>query len=244
MRNRFLLGAAGIALAMGLIPGQASAQLFAMPSGPGTFYVGGEGGWTWLQNQNLQFPSRNVGRFQLQNTTLTQKFDGGPVVGLRGGYELGPWQLEEEFAYRINGISELKGANFAIPLVNFPSSGVNGNRVSYAFMTNLLYNFDLGFVTLPVTPHIGAGVGAVLQRDAWSLNNLGTIAANNQWSFGYQAIGGVRYNINPALAFDVDYKYFATVDTTFHTAPALGATNYKTGNNSHNVLASFVVKFG
>ena len=43
----------------------------------------------------------------------------------------------------------------------------------------------------------------------------GTFLKGNTWDFGYQAIAGIRYDINPLLAFDVDYRYLATTEPTF-----------------------------
>ena len=58
MRNRFLLGA-GVALAVTLGGAAgAQAQFFALPSGPGAFYIGGEGGWTWLKTRRFTRPVR------------------------------------------------------------------------------------------------------------------------------------------------------------------------------------------
>ena len=53
MRNRFLLGA-GVALAVALSWADAQAQLLSMPSGPGAWYFGGEGGWTCLDSATGQ----------------------------------------------------------------------------------------------------------------------------------------------------------------------------------------------
>ncbi len=223
MSNRFLLGVAGVALAVGLGSGPASAQWLAMPAN-GTWYVGGEGGWTWLNDSDIN----------LRAVSGKEKFDGGPALGVRVGYEWGSWRLEEEYAYRINGINSVG------PFV------ADGNRTSHAFMTNLLYGFDFGWL---VTPHIGGGVGAVLQRDGWSNPIVGTVGASTAWNFGYQAIAGIRYNINPTLAFDVDYRYFGVLDTDFTTpnGPLVraGASNkYTASNSSNNVMASIVLKFG
>ena len=116
-------------------------------------------------------------------------------------------------------------------------------------MTNAIYDFG-GFFGFPFTPHIGAGIGAVLLRDGFSISGAvpplaaGTVASSTTWELGYQGIAGIRYNINPALAFDVDYRYFATMDPTFHATPAQGGFSYKSEHASHNVLASFTVKFG
>src|SRR5260370_38957783 len=80
MRNRYLLGA-GIALAVALSWADARAQLFAMPSGPGAWYFGGEGGWTSLE-------SPQTGR--IAGIRWSESFDEGFNVGARAGYEWGP----------------------------------------------------------------------------------------------------------------------------------------------------------
>ena len=101
MRNRFLVGA-GVALAVTLGGAAgAQAQFLALPSG-GAFYIGGEGGWTWLNDQTLH-PSGTFSN-ALGGRSKKENFSGGPAIGVRAGYEWGPWRLEEEFAYRINGI--------------------------------------------------------------------------------------------------------------------------------------------
>jgi opacity protein-like surface antigen len=59
--------------------------------------------------------------------------------------------------------------------------------------------------------------------------------------FAYQTIGGVRYMVLPSLAFDIDYRYFATSGTTFTlTNPDQIRSDYPT----HNVVASLSWLFG
>ena len=59
--------------------------------------------------------------------------------------------------------------------------------------------------------------------------------------FAYQAIGGLRYMVLPSLAFDIDYRYFATTDTTFtSTNPDQIRSSYPT----HNIVASVSWLFG
>jgi len=210
-----------------------------MPSGPGAWYFGVEGGWTSLADTTKD------GRFG--NVSFTRKFDDGFNVGARAGYEWGPWRLEEEFSYGSNHSGSVRalGTNFGLS-----GSGGSGQSNRYAIMTNALYDFNVGW---PVTPHIGVGIGAV---DLHSSIGLGsgnpalagtvcaagcTIASGSSWQFGYQGIAGIRYNINPALAFDLDYRYLATTDPTFKTR--FGGTI--TGSYaSHNILASLSVRFG
>lgn len=224
MRNRFLVGA-GVALAAALSWAPAQAQLFAAPAGPGAWYFGGEGGWTHLDDATDGAP-----------LSATEKFDDGFNIGVRGGYEWGPWRFEEEFNFRQNGITSIG------------SVATTGNRNTYAVMTNAIYDFGLGWA---FTPHIGAGIGAVGVRDGWGVRGLGgTFARDTEWEFGYQAIAGIRYNINPSLAFDVDYRYLGTTDPTFRfggsgaAAAGISGASYKSEYSSHSVVASLSLRFG
>jgi len=219
MKNRFLLGA-GVALAVALSWADAQAQLLSMPSGPGAWYIGGEGGWSMLDDATSR-----IGGFRAR-----QRFDDGFNVGARAGYELGPWRFEEEFSYRQNGVT------------NFGGVATRGDRNTYAIMTNAIYDFTFG--SWPgVSPHIGGGIGAVIVRDSFGTRGPGfAITHSSDTEFGYQGIAGVRYNINPSLAFDLDYRYLGVVDPTFRTA--IGGVRYTSEHSSHSILASLTVKFG
>src|ERR1044071_1506213 len=119
-------------------------------------------------------------------------------------------------------------------------NGARGSRNSHAIMTNVLYDFNLAGcgwkIGLPVTPHIGGGIGAVNVQDRVSVPGLGRILRDDDWRFGYQAIGGVRYNITPAVAFDLDYRYLATTEARFKV-PNTGI-KYKSGYETHTLMAS------
>ena len=234
MRTRYLLGA-GVALAMAFSWADAQAQWFPLPSGPGTIYFGVEGGYTALEDAT----GRVVGR----SVPVRERFDDGFNVGARAGYEWGPWRFEEEFRFAqntltrfaVDGAAATRGSNGAL-------GTVRGDRNQYAIMTNAIYDFaGLGWFGPAFSPHIGVGVGAVEVRDGVRIVGLGTVTSNSEWEFGYQAIAGIRYNINPALAFDLDYRYLATEDPTFRTG--IG-TRYTSEHSTHNVVASLTMRFG
>jgi OmpA-OmpF porin, OOP family len=282
MTNRYLLGA-GVALAVAFGGAQAHAQLW--PTGaPGAWYIGPEGGWTSLTNNNsgtvtgVHFTGPNGGTFTTPGVANPQRnFDSGFNVGARGGYQWGPWRLEEEYSYRNNQGSNFTANGFLGS--NFTTSGSRGQgqTTSNAIMTNLIYDFTLGW---PVTPHIGAGIGAVEVNTSASINRFtlanpigspivpntplsvapqtfgGTLVHGNGWRFGYQAIGGIRYDFSPAVAFDLDYRYLGTTDQTltnnarFPFPGGSGGTNccvgtrFNSSYHAHNVLASVTMKFG
>ena len=287
MKSRYLLSA-GAALAVAFGCAEANAQ-FAFMGGPypTVFYVGPEGGWTSLSNQKdtiTTVPFRvDSGVVIPPNGPFFNKFNGsarydsGFNAGGRLGMQYGPWRLEEEYSYRRNGLSSF-GAFFG-PNIN---SAFTGERVTHSIMTNVIYDFVVGW---PVTPHIGFGIGAVDNVDSISLNPVtlnglgrttvstpagvagvigattpfpnptigGTFLKGSQWNFGYQAIAGFRYDINPLLAFDLDYRYQATTSPTFTNKgvapfPPFGfpssTTKYTSGYNTQNIVASLTMKFG
>jgi OmpA-OmpF porin, OOP family len=243
MRHRYLLGA-GVALAMALGGAQAQAQFFG-PYPPGAFYLGPEGGWTSLSGQNNKF--RVPGQFANGTNGPKVNFNSGFNAGVRGGYAWGPWRFEEEYSYRNNSVKSFAGAGNQI---------IDGNRHANAIMTNVIYDFTLGW---PITPHLGAGVGAININDGVSLKGTRVPTAlqgtgfnslnGSTWAFGYQAIAGIRYMINPALALDVDYRYLATPNFTItskNTTVGSSVTGvaYKTGYNTQNIVASLTMMFG
>ena len=245
MTNRCLLGA-GVALAVAFGGAQAHAQAYnpggIFPTGaPGAWYIGPEGGWTSLTSNSgsvssVTFTGPNGGSFTTPGRgNVTPNFDSGFNAGARGGYQWGPWRFEEEYSYRHN---DLGSVNLTGPFGNtFTTSGSRGQGQanSHSIMTNVIYDFTIGW---PITPHIGAGIGAVDVIESASINQFtlnnpigppinpssplsvapqtfgGTVLHGSGWRFGYQAIAGLRYDFSPAVAFDLDYRYLGTTDQT------------------------------
>jgi OmpA-OmpF porin, OOP family len=211
----------------------ANAQLIALPSGPGAWYFGGEGGWTHLEAAQASATIPVIG-FRSDRQTWSDGYN----AGVHAGYEWGPWRFEEEFRYQNNG---------DLFLVN---SGGRGSYTAAAIMSNLLYDFLPDWI---LSPHIGGGIGAVDLSSSLNVGGLGQVITGSDWVFGYQAIGGVRYNINPIWALDVDYRYLATATPHFHTggnfvddmglvhAPGIPVAS---AYASHSVVASLSFRFG
>ena len=260
MTNRYLLGA-GVALAVALGGAQVHAQLW--PTGaPGAWYIGPEGGWTSLTSSNsgtvsgVSFTGPNGGTFTTPGiANPTRNFNSGYNVGVRGGYQWGPWRLEEEYSYRSN-----QASSFTSALSGFNTSGTHGSgeTFSHALMTNVIYDFGTGWPSgwsWVVSPHIGAGIGAVDVNTSASINRFtlanpigapivpatplsvapqsfgGTLINGSGWRFGYQAIVGFRYNFSPAVAFDLDYRYLGTTDQTLTNNSRFPFPNGSAGTN-------------
>src|SRR6266481_3056269 len=259
MRKRYLLGA-GVALAVAFGCAEAHAQWGPYP---GVWYIGPEGGWTSLGNENYNIT--NFGN-NLGVNRLRTSYDSGYNVGARGGYQWGPWRFEEEYSYRHNGLSNFLGSGNGL---------FTGNRHTHSIMTNVIYDFTIGW---PITPHIGGGVGAIDVVDSLSVAPFtlgrivgatpagpfnippqtygGTLFSGSSWQFGYQAIAGLRYDINPLLAFDLDYRYLASTQVTYTNKGVFPLPNGTAGTNlfgglrvrthyeTQNIVASLTMKFG
>jgi OmpA-OmpF porin, OOP family len=213
-----------LALAAAMLGADARAQVI---------YFGAEAGWSNLEDQRDRFNVAGAPK-------VSNRYDSGFAAGARVGYEWGPWRFEEEYAYRTNDLNRFTVGGFRVP-------GASGFRDAHAIMTNVLYDFNLAGlgwnIGLPVTPHIGAGVGAVNVSDHVKVPGVGRLLKDDDWQFGYQAIAGLRYNFTPNIAADLDYRYLATTDETYKV-PAAPAIKYKTGYETHTLMASLVYRFG
>ena len=289
MKSRYLLGV-GAALAVSLGGVEANAQ-FAWLGGPYpvAWYIGPEGGWTSLPNQKVSvttppFRVDTVGGVSngpfFSNFSGTATYNSGFNVGVRGGLQWGPVRLEEEYSYRNNQLSSSSSG------LVLPSSLLTGERRTNSLMTNFIYDFGTWAWNwwVPVTPHLGFGIGAVNNNDNVSLSPTtipasasptgalffktpgtgagcppvcpvtlpvtigGTfLKGSNTWNFGYQAIAGLRFEINPLLAFDIDYRYLASTEPTFNNKGVFftpGRVTYRSGYNTNNIVASLTMKFG
>lgn len=210
-------------------PAHAEPQL--IPTDQPLFYFGGLGGWTNLKQQQTSIPS-------VPGMTGPQAWTGGFNVGARAGVEWGAWQFEGEFRYQENGNDTI---------ARHPAEG---NRTSYALLANAIYDLDIG---LPFSPHVGGGIGTVALHDNLSVPVIGIGQATGvtDWEFGYQAIAGIRYKVNPNLSLDIDYRYLATAGASFLSQQSLvidgapvGNRRVASGYNSHSVVASLTLRFG
>jgi OmpA-OmpF porin, OOP family len=183
------------------------------------YYLGGQAGWTGLPYQTDTIDAL---------AAIPVRFNAGYNLGARGGYRLGSWRFEEEYSYRHNNVAEYGEA----------SIGVNGARRTQSILTNLIYDVDVGW---PVTPHIGVGIGAMNVSDRLSVPATAVFLSDSGWQFGYQAIAGMRYDLNALLSLDLDYRYLATTESMFR----IPSTNlhYRTGENTNNFVASLTYRF-
>jgi len=213
MRMRISLATgAGFAFALGSLSSSGWAQ----------YYIGAQAGWTGLPYQTDTIAG--LGPVAVQ-------FDAGFNVGGRAGYQLGPWRFEEEYSYRRNNVAQYD-------TVGGNPNAVSGNRHSNSIMTNVVYDLATGW---PITPHIGVGIGAMDVFDGLKVAGRPILFNDSSWQFGYQAIAGLHYDINPVLAVDLDYRYLATTESTFRIPNT--PLHYRTGANTNNFVASLIYRF-
>ena len=215
------------------------------------------------------------------NFTGSARYNSGFNAGARLGGQFGPWRVEEEYSYRHNGLSSFQ--SFFGPGLNQAFTGNRTTHslmtnfiydFGSAFLLNWPISPHIGFgigavdnvdsISLNPTTLTGlprttvstpGGVAGVIGATSPFPNPTlgGTFLKGSSWSFGYQAIAGIRYDINPLLAFDIDYRYLASTESTLNNKgvfpfPPFGfpssLTKYKTGYNTQNIVASLTMKFG
>ena len=230
MRHRKGLSVVSAIFVLFLMPG-ASAQLLSFAPGPTAFYLGGEAGWTRLANESATAVIPVIG-------TRSDGIDwrNGFNAGARFGVEWQPWRVEEEFRYQSNDVHKLE------------NSAGSGSYNAAAIMTNVLYDLRPDWT---LSPHIGVGLGAVNLDNTLNVKGLGRVITGSDWVFGVQAIGGLRYDINPTWRIEVDYRYLSTEKPHFHTGAnfvdgGVPAPHVRlaSGYDTHSVVASLIARFG
>jgi len=111
-------------------------------------------------------------------------------------------RLEGEFGYRTNDVDKITGF-----------SGTSGDINTSTFMTNLLYDFHLD--GLPITPYIGAGIGAARVAVDASTTSPAMTVNDSDVGFAWQGIVGASLELNRYLALTADYRFVNAPDLTF-----------------------------
>jgi OmpA-OmpF porin, OOP family len=197
---------------------------------PGGFYIGAEGGVSWLlatstnSNVTVGGVGSNSGQVNINPNT-------GWVAGGMIGYDfIGP-RVEVEATYRDNT------GTLTVP-------GIGGNGVGFDFnqtsvMANLLYDFMPGAT---IVPYIGAGLGVAFQN----LSGLNTSSSST--SFAYQGIVGLGYNATSSIRLNLEGRYFGTTNPNYSFNNNVGGFPVNVGgnfsNNNFSIMASLQWKFG
>lgn len=208
------------AVAAGLMAasGAASAQdIFQQGQEPDPGFYAGIGA-------GLNFLEKNETSGVLPKTSIESNT--GPAVILNLGYAFGNGlRVEFEPGYRSNDTDTYGGVH------------VNGTTETASAMVNGIYDFGLVVPEVPLTPHVGFGLGY-----AHVSTGAGPVHGSDD-TFAYQAIGGVDYALAPQFVLGLDYRYFVATDTSFD----VGASGQRTSLgdlNNHSVLLTLRYLFG
>jgi opacity protein-like surface antigen len=140
--------------------------------------------------------------------------DTGSYFGAQAGLQFGNWRAEGQYTWSVNP------AAATMPLPS--DTKIGGDTETHGLFGNVIYTppFQFG---LPVTPHIGVGIGALNVTTKVKFNDM-TVFDSSGWAPGAQAIGGLTYQISPRLSLDLDYRYQATLsDVEYRTLPVAGS---------------------
>ncbi len=151
------------------------------------FYVGLEGGGTWLTSQDYG-----------QGVSLQS--NPGYNGGITFGYDYKWFRIEEELNAARNGADTFN-------ISGLPSIGLDGHTTSYSAMTNAILNLrgDTGF---GVFAGVGIG-GSAIDYNYSGVGSLGNTNNNSTWKGAVtaQALGGVSYAFNPTVELDLEYRF-------------------------------------
>jgi len=158
----------------------------ALAQTPGPFYAGANLGLSIFHNSTAS---------QAGFQSVTVAYSTGFAFGLLGGYRLNEnFRLEAEISRKAADIDTVDSVNAG-----------GGSLSVWGFMANGYY--DITQLKWPVTPFLGAGLGAA----------RGTVSFPGQsdqtdTSFGYQIHVGFNYNVNKQLQLNARYTYQGSQD--------------------------------
>jgi outer membrane protein OmpA-like peptidoglycan-associated protein len=234
-----------------LLPTAASAQVAPFGLNLSGFYIGGGAGVNFRQDADLSLSGAAVtGPFGVGagNANGSLSWNPGFVGLINAGYGFGNGlRVEAEFSYRMENIDKVSGLGQGA----FARSA--GRTSTYAFMGNVLYDFNIG---LPVVPYIGAGIGyAIASYDQVRTQNANvfpqqTNIAGDDGRFAYQGIVGLGMPIAsvPGLALTAEYRYFATLDgdldATSYRPAGFSRGTVEIENTNHSFLLGVRYTFG
>ena len=160
--------------------------------------------------------------------TGTIEYKPGGAIDFAAGCNFAMFRMEGEIGYQRNEMDKAK--------VCSGGSCVYGSlNDSNIYALSFLGNVYLDFVnSSPFTPYIGGGLGVAYAKAEISEKN-GFKNSYNDTVFAYQVGAGIAFAINPHMAIDLKYRYFATTDLD------LGTT--KTTFASHNIYGGFRYTF-
>lgn len=168
------------------------------------FYVGLEGGGTWLNNQDY-------------GNGVTLESNPGYNGGITFGYDYKWFRIEEELNVARNAADNLTITDSPARIVSgltgqsfdkVTTLGLDGHTTSYNAMTNAILNIrgNTGFGVFA-----GVGVGGSAIDYNYQLAHSDGVDNNSTatWkgAFTAQALGGISYAFNSTVELDLEYRF-------------------------------------
>ncbi len=188
--------------------------------------------WIGVANASAQtspyYIDGQVGAAFLQDVTI--KNSGGAKAsfntGVRADVVLG-YNLSDCFAVEFNTGAIWNSVDNV--------SGANINLYQIPFLGNLVYKTPVwnGF-----SGYIGAGAGG--EAALFSVNASGQSASDNDFTFAYQGLAGVKYAICKNADIGVGYKFLGTLD---HHWTIAGQGLSTEALYTHSIMATLTFKF-
>lgn len=131
--------------------------------------------------------------------------DTGYIVGGQLGYRLTHVRVEGEFSFIRNSVAAFE-----------------------AVQTNVTTYMANGYYDIPVSdrfsPYLGAGMGFA---HGWASDTVSNQSTDPDNQFAYQLIGGLGYNVTPAVTLAFQYRYLSFADNNNDAVSGLeGVINY------------------
>lgn len=168
------------------------------------FYVGAEAGVTLADGDDLIFtPAVGVATTGKLKPDYKPGFDGAAVLG----YDFGRVRVEAEASYRSANVDKIT-SDFGIgTALAIGTQAGNGKASALSFMGNAM--LDLGKKD-GLSVFIGGGAGyAKIKYDAARSGSSQTVLLYDEdWSFAWQGIVGVRHPISDKIDVSAKYRFF------------------------------------
>jgi opacity protein-like surface antigen len=111
---------------------------------------------------------------------------------------------------------------------------------TFALMANLWYDFNID--SSPITPFVGAGIGAAKLSFDYSASyptysgSAVSQTGTDDWVFAWQLGAGLGYEFDNGMMLSAQYRYFATGD--------IEVAGQDVGLNSHEALIGLSIPLG
>lgn len=211
------------------------------PDPTGHWYVGGFLGAQLAANGNTEIPSI------ASKPSLTSEpvYDKGLVLSVNVGYKFREsFRIEGEFVRQDLPINKINNAIGFGTVTNVS----NSHTELFSLFVNSYHDFRLSQHWMP---YLGVGIGYVAVRNTIKPTSPISVAQNifftekelNYYTFGYQGILGVDYQLADNFILSLNYKYFSTFEKQVAGQTNLGMDGYQTKQKITTNTVLFGVKY-